>query len=374
MNGKLLSAILFIAGTAIGASVLGLPIDMRLAGLLPASLMCILMGVAMGGAQLMMAHIFLEAKASDLPSMFTEKLGVLGGKLFTLTYATLIFCLLVAFWTGTTRTFEVFSFGNAAIVLVFIGIACCLGFGFSFAAPLNTFLTTCMGFVFLCLIGKTIASRSVSPFDMVNFKEAALALPIVMCSYGFFPVIPMVCRLFNGDKKMVSRAIIWGAAMPIIFNLTILVVSFSVLTQQELAEGAANGWPVFVALKNKLNVDSLALLGNLFSVFSILSSLLGVTTSMKGAFADIGKSWPIFARVAEFVAVLIVPFFVAMLCPGIFIKILGFAGGILVNILVGLLPIIIFIKNRSTNWKHALLFVVFFCTFCVELVNLFCRG
>ncbi|MDR1433205.1 MAG: hypothetical protein LBI61_02585 [Puniceicoccales bacterium] len=374
MNRKLLSAVLFIAGTAIGASVLGLPIDMRLAGLAPASLVCILMGVATGGAQLMMAHIFLDAKANDLPAMFTEKLGTVGGRLFTLTYATLIFCLLVAFWTGTTRTFEVFSFGNVAVIAVFIGTACCLGFGFSFAAPLNTFLTTCMGLAFLCLVGKTIVSRSVSPLDMVNFKAAALAMPMVMCSYGFFPVIPMVCQLFENDRKMVSKAIIWGASLPIIFNLTILAVSFSALTQQELANGAANGWPVFVALKNKLQVDSLAVLGNLFSIFSILSSLLGVTTSMKGAFMDIGKSWPTLARVAEFVVVLIVPFLVAMLCPGIFIKILGFAGGILVNILVGLLPIIVFMKNRTMNWKHTLLLAIFFCTFCVELVNLFYHG
>ena len=67
-----------------------------------------------------------------------------------------------------------------------------------------------------------------------------------------------------------------------------------------------------------------------------------------------------------------VPFFVAMLCPGIFIKILGFAGGILVNILVGLLPIIVFVKNRIANWKHMLLLAIFASTFCVELVKLFC--
>ncbi|MDR1401877.1 MAG: hypothetical protein LBI81_02895 [Puniceicoccales bacterium] len=374
MNRKFISAVLFIAGTAIGASVLGLPIDMRLAGLIPASLVCILMGVAMGGAQLMMANIFIDGKSNDLPAMFTAKLGPLAGRLFTLTYALLIFCLLVAFWTGTAGTFKIFSLGNVAMGLVLICAACCLEFGFAFASPLNSFLTFCMILTFLCLVGKAIISGNVSPLDMINFKEAAYALPIVMCSYGFFPVIPLICRQFKNDKKMIGKAIIWGAALPIIFNLTILAVSFSVLSQQELAEGAANGWPVFVALKNKLKVDSLVIWGNLFSIFSILSSLLGVTTSMKGAFMGICKNRTTLARITELVVVLLVPFFVAMLCPGIFIKILGFAGGILVNILVGLLPIIVLLKNRIINWKHLPLFAIFSYTFYVEIYKLFFRS
>ncbi|MDR2737934.1 MAG: hypothetical protein LBB18_03280 [Puniceicoccales bacterium] len=371
MGKKILTVAFFVAGTAIGASVLGLPIDMRLAGFIPSVLVCIVMGVVMGSSQLLMALSFLDSNANDLPGMVAEKLGKFGGKLFTSTLTVLIFCLLVAFWIGAYRTLGVFPLRSVTMIASIICAAICLGYGFKIAGPVNTVLTSCMALSFICLTFRTIAGGNMNLLDLVNFKAAAIAMPIVMCSYGFFPVIPLACRYLDNDRKAIKKAVIFGATLPIIFNITTLAISFSVLTQQELAEGAANGWPVFVVLKNKLGSEALIVLGNLFSIFAILSSLFGVTTSMRGAFFDVCKGHGILTRFVEFVAILVIPLSAAISRPRIFIKILEFAGGILVNVLAGIIPVMVFAKGKSFNWKYVLLFGIFGYVFYMELINLF---
>jgi amino acid permease len=152
-----------------------------------------------------------------------------------------------------------------------------------------------------------------------------------------------------------------------VFNLATIAIGFSVLTQEELAEGAANGWPVFVALKNKLGSESLSVLGNLFSVFAILSSLFGVTSAMKGAFFDPCGKQKVLAMIVEFIVILTVPVTVAICCPGIFLSVLSFAGGILVNILAGLLPVLLYVKQKPTSWWHMLLIAIFAFVLYVEI-------
>jgi tyrosine-specific transport protein len=369
---KLLAVVLFIAGNAIGASVLGLPIVMRAAGFIPACVACALMSIVMAGAQLLMAQIFIDSGANDLPGMFRSKLGPWGTAIFNLSYFTLFFCLLVAYWSGTRAILGIFPLSNVTFLASLCGVACCLMAGFKVAGPANTCLTYCIVISFLCLAARTFASSGGNLTETMEFGAAISALPIVVCSYCFHGAIPLICQQLGGDGKMIKKAVILGVLFPLIFNVSILFIGFRVLTSQDLAEGAKNGWPVFVALANKFSSQSFVTIGNLFSIFAILSSLIGVTTTVRGAMRDVCANCKI-SWIVEFAAILLMPLAVAFFCPGIFIKILEFSGGILSNLMVGILPIAVLIRERRMNWKHSLLFTVFLCIFLMEGAKLIVR-
>ncbi|MDR3144429.1 MAG: hypothetical protein LBT64_02930 [Puniceicoccales bacterium] len=367
---KLLTVVLFIAGNAIGASVLGLPIVVRTAGFIPGSVACILMCIVMASAELLMARLFIESRADDLPGMFREKLGHRTTVIFNFSYFTLFFCLLVAYWSGTRSILSIFSPGNVMFSLSVGAVLCCLIFGFRVAGPMNSLLTFCMAVSFACMCAKTFASRGVPLAETINFKSAAFALPIIVLSYCFHGAIPLICRQLEYSKKMVKNAIILGALFPLIFNVSILFIAFRVLTPHDLAMGEANGWPVFVALANKFSSGSFVYLGNLFSIFAILSSLVGVTITTSGAVRDVWRGGVKMSRAAEVFVLLLLPLSVAVSCPKIFIRILEFSGGILSNFMVGILPIAVLIREKKMNWKYAALLAVFLFILCVEISKL----
>jgi tyrosine-specific transport protein len=373
--GRLLAVIIFIAGNAIGASVLGLPVVVRSAGFVPACVACVAMCAVMVSAQLLMVKLFIESGANDLPGMFRNRLGARVAAIFNFSYFTLFFCLLVAYWAGSRTVLSIFPSGCVVFSLTILTIACCLVFGFRAASAVNSLLTVCMGLVFLCLCAKTLAWNGIKLADTINFKAALSALPIVILSYCFHGAIPLICQQLNRDMRAVKIAVVFGALCPLIFNISILFVAFRLLTPNDLALGEANGWPVFVALANKFSSNVFHALGNLFSIFAILSSLVGVTITTSGAVRDVCPArWKTLSRTVEFFVVLLLPLAVAMSHPRIFIRILEFAGGILSNLMVGILPIAALIRVKRANWKHAALLVIFAYILCLELSKLIPHG
>ncbi|MDR1233452.1 MAG: hypothetical protein LBJ75_04325, partial [Puniceicoccales bacterium] len=132
-------AILLIAGTAIGAGVLGLPVALRSAGYVPA-----LVGVAsvylltlLSG--ILLAQLFIENHDKDLPTLFFRHLGKFGATLFNISYFTLAFCLLVAYWSCLCEIF-----GHMVPVVIAAGFLIYYGLRhrFSCLEKLNSILTT----------------------------------------------------------------------------------------------------------------------------------------------------------------------------------------------------------------------------------------
>jgi tyrosine-specific transport protein len=361
---------LFVAGDAIGASVLGLPIVMHRVGFIPACLACILMSILMAVAELLMARLFIESGAGDLSSAFAMKLGKFGANLFNASYFLLFFCLLVAYWNGTGAILEKFPIGRQLFFLIICLSICCLFFGFRVAGPVNTFLTICMGASFLWLGAETLSMESVNLAETMNFGAVAASLPIVVCSYCFHDTIPTICRQLEYNKMAIKWAVICGILFPLTLNVGVLFIGFRVLSAHDLAIGAQNGWPVFVALADKLSSRTIAVAGNAFSLFAILSSLVGVTTTMSGAVREIFADRRRVLSAVKFVIILLLPLLISATCPGIFLRTLEFSGGILSNLMVGILPIAVLIRERRIGCGYGAVLLIFLLIFCLEINNL----
>jgi amino acid permease len=139
MNKKLIQIVLFIAGNAIGAGVLGLPVSLGRVGIWPALIaMCALYGAMLYTAQVL-SDFVLDTRSFDLPSLFQKTLGKPGLMIFCMAYFTLFFCLLVPYWTGLGRLFAPIVFPCRGCV---VGLVALLLFqGIRSIGPLNVLLT-----------------------------------------------------------------------------------------------------------------------------------------------------------------------------------------------------------------------------------------
>ncbi|MDR0417857.1 MAG: hypothetical protein LBH08_00245 [Puniceicoccales bacterium] len=338
MNKKLVQIVLFIAGNAIGAGFLGLPVALGGVGFWPATAAVLILYGAMLYTGQIIANFVLATRSFDLPSLFQKILGKSGAMVFCLAYFTLFFCLLVAYWTGLGN---LFAFCRECILLVVIFL---LIRGFRSIGPFNAVLTGGFIVAFAVLVFLILHIDCGTAMEIGDLTTLNRSLSVILCSYGFHAAIPFVCQQLDFDKSLVRKAIAYGTFFPLFFNVIILFVSFRALSGEELREGLARGLPVFVLLCEKEGIQSCAQWGQIFSFFAIVTSLIGVSLTMGNALQDCfsGK----LMRKFHIIITVGLPFIISVYNPSLFIRTLELAGGIFLNIIAGILPLIAKIKGK----------------------------
>jgi amino acid permease len=106
--------------------------------------------------------------------------------------------------------------------------------------------------------------------------------------------------------------------------------------------------------------------GQIFSFFAIITSLIGVSLTMGNALQDCfsGK----LVRIFPIIITVGLPFVISIHNPSIFIRTLEFAGGICLNIIAGILPLIGKIKNGKSSPLDFLLLAGFFYVLIVTVL------
>jgi tyrosine-specific transport protein len=364
MNKKLIQIILFIAGNAIGAGVLGLPVALGGLGFWPALMaMLVLYGAMLYTAQVL-ADFIVDTRAFDLPSLFRKTLGKSGVTFFCVAYFTLFFCLLVAYWAGLGSLFATVAFPCRGCL---VGLVAILLFqGFRSIGPLNSLLTTGFIVAFVVLVFFMLQIGNEMAVGVGDLTILNRSLSVILCSYGFHAAVPFLCRELDFDKKMIGKAIFWGTLFPFLFNIIITFVSFRALSVAELQDGLARGLPVFALLCEKEGMQLCAQWGQIFSFFAIITSLIGVSLTMGNALQDCfsGK----LVRIFPIIVTVGLPFVISIYNSSIFIRTLEFAGGICLNIIAGILPLIAKIKNGKSCPLDFLLLVGFLYVLVVTIL------
>jgi tyrosine-specific transport protein len=364
MNKKLIQIVLFIAGNAIGAGVLGLPVSMGGVGIWPALIaMCALYGAMLYTAQVL-ADFVLKTRAFDLPSLFQKVLGKPGMIVFCVAYFTLFFCLLVAYWTGLGSLFAPVMFPCRGCL---VGLVALLLFqGFRSIGPFNALLTWGFIIAFVALIFLMLRVENGMTMAIGDLAILNRSLSVILCSYGFHAAVPFLCKELNFDKKMIRKAIFWGTLFPFFFNIIIVFVSFRALSVEELQGGLARGLPVFALLCEKEGMQLCAQWGQIFSFFAIITSLIAVSLTTGNALQDCfsGK----LVRIFPIIVTVGLPFVISIYNPSIFIRTLEFAGGICLNVIAGILPLVAKIKNGKFHPLDILLLAGFLYVLVVTVL------
>jgi tyrosine-specific transport protein len=344
---KILSGTLLIAGTTIGAGMLGIPLVTASAGLLPA------LGITLGVWLFMVAtgFLYLEAtlwmhEGANVLSMSRRFLGKTGRLFAGGTYLFLYYCLMVAYFAAGAPIFASFfgfdpSFSSYLLYAIFFGGI--VVFGIKAVDRVNYILMIAMFLSYAILIGVGIPKISLPRYESQDWSKAFFAAPILFSAFGFHNVIPSLTTYFNRNVRVIRASIFWGTFIPLVVYLIWQALMIGAVPLSSIEQTLAEGNPATAALQTMVDSPWIMRMGQCFAFFAIITSMLGVAFSMVDFIAD-GlniKANRAFIRLFLTGVVFTPPFLLATIDPKIFVAAIGFAGGFGEAFLNGLLPVAI---------------------------------
>lgn len=350
-KGSVIGGMLLIAGSCIGAGMLGLPIITGLSGFFPSLAMFFCAWLFMTATALLLVEANgWFSRQVNLLSMANHALGKWGKGICWVTYLFLFYALLVAYISG-------------------IGSLCGTFFNVSFHTELPAWIGS---FVFVVLFGWIVylGTRKVDLFNRglmigkIGFfvllvivgifyvKPGLLlrtdptyvtsALPLLVIAFGFHNMIPSLTAYLKGDLKRVRITIIGGSLMAFVIYLI-----WEILVLGIVPLGGANGLLASLKQDREASQAIAAIIGSptvrIFSqglaFFAILTSFLAQALSLVHFLADGLKiNYKKQENLGLCILALLPPLILSIIYPQLFFKALNFAGGICAVILFGLLP------------------------------------
>jgi tyrosine-specific transport protein len=341
-----LSGILLVAGTTIGAGMLGIPLYTSASGFLPGVFITFLVWLFMCAT----GHLFLEAtlwmnSGSNLLSITGQILGrsgrLLSGGLFLFLY----YSLMIAYFAGGSPIFSQFlGFsrvgGSLAFALIFGLIVYS---GLKFIDRLNYVLMSAMFLSYFALVIEGCSEVKGSYLLEMDSFQMIWAIPVLFSSFGFHNVIPSLTDHFDRKIDVLKKSIFGGTALSFLVYVIWQATLLGVVPKDQIASALAIGVPATTALESFSGNQIIVKLGAFFAFFAMVTSLLGVAFSMVDFLKDsilnrtfIGKS-----RFNLTFIVFSVPLLLSTIDPNIFLIALNIAGGIGEALLNGLLPVVL---------------------------------
>lgn len=352
-KNRIFGGILLVAGTAIGAGMIALPITSGPGGFFPSVILLLATWVYMTTT----AFLFLEAtlwleRDVNLVTIAEHTLGLAGKIISWVVYLFLLYCLTTAYLSGCGAIF-VDSLQNAlhSEIPHWIGpIPFLLLFGFCVYAGtkpsdyINRALM--LGLIIsYATLGVYLTPKTQKTLILYqNWKLIWPAVSIMVTSFGFHIIIPSLSYYLGYRKDLLKKTLFIGSLLPLIVYLFWEYLVLGVLPI-EGANGlltlAKSAHPE-VSLIKDISFQTKGLdIGEIlrfFTYFAILTSFLGVSLSLHDFLADgfkIEKNAK--GRFLLTLMTFLPPFFIAIFLPNVFVTALKYSA-IFVAALLGILP------------------------------------
>lgn len=244
--GSLFGAIALITGSTVGAGMLALPEVTAPAGFGPTAAGLVATWALLVAEALLMAEVNLElmkqAKPEDagkivtLRKMAEQTLGK-PGKLVTVIYLLLSYCLLVAYLAKASEVLDYFAghtlapITSASMLCASIGSLFLLG-GTSAADRLNQALTSVLFAFFIGILGVGITQNDLVgnlAANPASWSHLSPAVPILFLSLVYHDLVPLICSYLGGDRKLVRSALVLGSLVPLFMFLSWEAVALSLV-------------------------------------------------------------------------------------------------------------------------------------------------
>lgn len=231
-NWKLFAAVSTLTGTIIGAGFLGIPYMVAKSGLLLGLFWLVLIGLVILIIKLYLGEILLRTRRiHQLPGLAKIYLGKWGYRVMFLSMFVGIYTALVAYLLGEGKSLSVLFFGNESYTLFF-------AFGFWLVLSFFVYqgiralkkgesvgIVSVLAILILILISYSTKIRTENLFQY-NFNSAFLPVGVIMFAYLGFSALPEILMELRRNENLFKRAIIIGAAFPIVMYVlfTLIVV------------------------------------------------------------------------------------------------------------------------------------------------------
>lgn len=369
-KGRVLGAIILIAGTTIGAGMLALPVVTAAAGFIPSMFLMIACWLYMTYTAFLTleANLWVPANANII-TMAKTTLGPIGAAVAWVSYLCLLYALIAAYVSGGSslltegigvvlpQVVKELPIYFTPILFVVLFSFLLLG-GMRVADISNRIFFAFLVFVTIFMLWMITPALGEQSF-LGNMEPAALlpAVAVLFTAFGFHIVIPSLRRYLNDDIFSLRKSILIGSAIPLVVYLLWEFLILGVVPlrgEPGLLEIAESGQPAAFlgdALGNILNSHWMNASMAIFAFFAVLTSFLGVSLAMNHFLMDgfgLGENQK--GRTVAVVLTYLLPLLFAIYYPQGFILALSYAGTF-VAILLGILPALMVWSGRYRR-KH----------------------
>ncbi|AJI45924.1 amino acid transporter [Francisella tularensis subsp. novicida] len=361
---KQIGAIAIIAGTAIGAGMLGIPFAVAAVGFNYAVAALFLVWIIMYATALLIIEANIsQPLGTDMDSIAHNILGKPGRVLNLLFYLLLLYSLLTAYIFMGGQLFQTYilcwlNLENASLAKLLF----CLIFGFFIYKGIKVVFSVNELFLSLKVLAFILFIAFVAPQIRTSLLENKalgveyvwFAIPILVTSFGFHIVIPAIRNYFENDIVF-KRTVAIGALAPLLVYLVWVVATLGTVSLY-----GNNG---FIALSKAGETLAEAYQGlgqngplvfiRLFENFAIITSFLGVALALFSFNRDL-YGLDIRKKLLTLVITLLPPLIFAIYFVNSFIAALGYAS-IFVSVLLIVQPAMMVWTIRTKQGKNDIL-------------------
>ena len=364
MKNSAFGSTFIVAGTALGAGMLAMPLATAGIGFTSAMLLLFGLWIIMGYTALLLVEAYQHNDATmGLSSIAYKYLGRSGRLLTSLAMPFLMYSLIAAYLAGggeiireslnSLLGLQLPSYvGVLSFAVIGGGVVC---FGTHSVDLINRCLfATKIFFLATMLILLLPHVQQVNLLSM-PVKQALLlsAIPIVFTSFGFHGSVPSIVSYMRGDTAQLRKIFIIGSAIPLLVYVFWQVATLGTIGSGTFIgiladESGLNG--LLVAVKAVVGTARVEMAVRLFAALALATSFLGVSLGLFDFLADFFKlKNTVNGRLQTGVITFVPPLLFSLFYPKGFIFALGFAA-IALSILSLLLPALLV---RQTRKQHA---------------------
>lgn len=300
LNANEISGSCIVLGTAIGASMISLPLVSGVAGFWPATAIIIASYVYAIVTLLLTLEVTLYSKdpGANIQSIAYEHLGWAGETVCWIAYILLLYVIATGYIIGCGELLydmlggELSPLSPAWCMIVFTIAFGLVAFrGISVLDKINQLLILAM---FGSYIGLLFA---VSPYVRLEYlsgghiKFLASSIPVTITAFASHFVIPSLRKNFSQDPLSLKKMIWIGSSIPLIIYLVyeFMIVAILPYAGSEGMLSVASSPSPLATLQRILSHSEgshLPLLINIFSNCAILTSFLGIAMSISDSLQD----------------------------------------------------------------------------------------
>lgn len=363
---RYLTSVCLIAGTCIGGGMLALPLVLAKLGIIPSLLIMIFIWLLTYYTSLISVELNLQCEKG-------ESLGSLG-KIFSgnkaqyigdISVKLLSYALLAAFLYGFSSILQRLMneyFNCQASILFFETIVALISlisllFPVKIVSKLNN--AAFIGFIFIFLVSIVITTaftdyKQVPWIVNCSTSNIVSIITVVFTSFGYQVIFHILRDYCGKNPKMLKNVFFWGSAIPTIVYMLWTISSLSATFKAspnffiQIIEGKAEVGAFVGELSNILGFSGFQAMIWIMAILAIFTSILGVgvglVETMKLSLKPFVQNRYV-RKVTSTLIIIIPAYTIAAVVPNAFIRILGFAGAILVIIAI-LLPAYLFYKAK----------------------------
>ncbi len=344
LKNKTFGSALIIAGTAIGAGMLAMPLTSAGMGFAFTAALLIGLWLLLAYSGLLFVEVYQTAKRKDdgVATLAEKYFGIPGRIISTLSLFILLYALSAAYMAGggtlLANALPKDFLGSADItlkisILIFtfiLGAFVVIGTKgvdnitrVLFSGKIIAFILV-LAIMLPKVIGENLTAM---PLDYSLILSAG---PIFFTSFGFHVVMGSINNYLEGDVKRFRSAIIIGTAIPLMAYLLWQLATHGILSQNEFVavlkdDPTLSG--LINATKTLRDTTLLSQVLPIFYSFALITSFLGVALGLFEGLNDLFKRTKMPAnRVSLTIATFTPPLIFALFYPNGFLSALSYAG------------------------------------------------